>query len=131
MNYQITNSGIRFEFQIDLKAVRHFEAAKYKTVQKEPRLRRSLILAHHLKEMFAQGKAESFSQAGEWLGVSMARLNQVLNLLLLSPNIQEEILFSNNEKIKLVTEHDVREITMTPDWCEQKNIWRELTALSK
>jgi hypothetical protein len=53
-------------------------------------------------------------------GISSARLSQILNLLLLSPQIREAILFSGEMTL---TESAIREITLLPEWEEQAKAW--------
>ncbi|MCA9307522.1 MAG: hypothetical protein KDA16_13400, partial [Phycisphaerales bacterium] len=57
-----------------------------------------------------------------------ARATQIMNLRLLAPDIQEEILYlpltmSGRDAL---TEKRVRPIAVTPDWRVQRAMWREL-----
>ena len=54
---------------------------------------RSLALAHFLGRMIDRGLIADFTQAARMLGVSQPRVTHLMSLLLLSPAIQEEILF--------------------------------------
>jgi hypothetical protein len=53
-------------------------------------------------------------------------LSQILNLLLLSPQIQEKILFSKDLEI---TENAIRQIALLPDWEEQIQSWTNSTKI--
>ena len=60
--------------------------------------------------------------------VSKPRVTQIMNLLLLAPDIQEEILFlqritSGKDPI---TERHVRAITKVSEWSKQRMMWSEL-----
>ncbi|MBN1553550.1 MAG: hypothetical protein JXA11_02310 [Phycisphaerae bacterium] len=57
-----------------------------------------------------------------------ARMTQIMNLLLLAPDIQEEILFlprttSGRDPIR---EHHIRLITTVLDWRKQRRLWKQL-----
>ena len=57
------------------------------------RAARNLALAHYLGRMVERGLIADFTQAARMLGVSQPRVTHLMSLLLLSPTIQEEILF--------------------------------------
>ncbi len=117
-------TAMRFEFTVDLKPVKHPSQPKAKAVQKEPRLRQSLILAHDLQRLFKSGKANSFGQVTTWLHMTHARLSQLLSLLLLAPDIQQEILCDETGKVSGLTERHIRQIAMEPDWQKQRKLWQ-------
>lgn len=58
--------------------------------------------------------------------VSRARLTQIMDLNLLAPDIQEEILFleKSNRTYVTMNERDVRKIAKIPDWNTQRCRWR-------
>jgi hypothetical protein len=49
-----------------------------------------------------------------------------MNLLFLAPNIQEEILFSDEKKVLQLTEHKIRKIPMEVSWAKQREMWNEI-----
>src|SRR5258708_22780518 len=57
------------------------------------RVARQLALAHALQARIASGEFEDQAQIARALGLSPARGSQLFDLLLLSPDIQQEILF--------------------------------------
>jgi len=115
---------MRFEFEVNLKKVHHIEVRKEIKIQKEPSLRRSLILAYQIQELFDNGKATSLKQVATWLHMTYARISQIMNLLFLAPDIQEEILLSDKEAIKDLTEHKIRKIAIEPIWQKQRELWK-------
>ena len=119
------NGFMRFEFQVDFKNVRHI-AAKSKSSQTPSRLCQSLTLSHQLEDLFQTGKAKSFRQASEWLNLTPARLSQILSMKLLSPVIQEKIMFADPKEIDHITENDLREVAVKMDWEEQQREWKKL-----
>ena len=58
-----------------------------------PRISRLLALAHHLQGMLDRGEVKSMAEIARLGHVTRARVTQIMNLLLLAPDIQEEILF--------------------------------------
>lgn len=118
---------MRFEFEVNLKKVRHIPISKEREIKKEPTLRQNLVLAYQLQELFDERKAKNLKQVGEWLHMSHARISQIMNLLFLAPDIQEEILLSDKEVVIRVTEHRIRKIAMEIDWQKQKESWKGLT----
>jgi len=93
-------------------------------IEKEPKLRRNLLLAYHLEKLFAENKAGA-AQAAQWLNMQETKVHQLLNLLLLSPKIQEEILELPNQKICSIPEYKLRPIINEADWQKQGQMWQE------
>jgi len=118
---------MQFEFKIDIKKVYH-ASPQYRMAKviNEPRLRRHLALAYHIERVLFEGKAKDFSQLSDWLHITHPRLIQIVNLTLLAPDIQKEILLSADEKINNLPEYKTREITNEFDWEKQRIIWQKL-----
>lgn len=117
---------LRFEFTVDIRHVRRIRANRKRALQNQSRLCQSLILAHQVNNMLNTGELQGFRQISQWFGFSPARLSQILNLLLLSPQIQEKILFSKDLEI---TENAIRQIALIPDWEEQIQSWTNSTKI--
>ena len=115
--------ALRFEFQVDLKPVRRLKKAK---PQREFAIRQKLILAYQIQDLLDQGKAKSLLQIGRWIGACHSRMSQIINLLNLAPIIQSKILSSNDPKIHLITEFQIRDIAMETDWEKQELLWDTL-----
>lgn len=84
-----------------------------------PRVARLLALAHHYRRLINQGVVRDYADIAGLYNLSRARLTQVMNLTLLAPEIQEEILFSSC----CIKERSVRQVLKTPIWEEQIKIW--------
>ncbi len=97
-------------------------------LQKEPKLRQFLILAYQVQELLNQGKAKSPKQVAEWLNMTRTKMYVLMNMTMLAPSIQEEILFSNNNLIRLIPEYKMNQITREISWHKQKQMWQQLTA---
>lgn len=122
----MANSVLRFEFDVDLKPVRH---KKRPVPKKGFVLRQRLVLAYQIHDLLSQGKAQSLHQIGRWLGSCHARMSQIINLLNLSPAIQQEILLSDDPKIHQITEFHIRDIAMEMEWKKQTAMWKTLLAI--
>ncbi|MFH2002972.1 MAG: hypothetical protein ABIK28_25120 [Planctomycetota bacterium] len=77
---------------------------------------RMLALAHYFSQLIENDTLRGYSRAAVLMGVSRSRLSQIMNLLHLSPHIQESIL-SGNLKIN---EHQLRAVLRLIDWRQQK-----------
>ena len=122
----MANSALRFEFDVDLKPVKH---KKRPVPKKGFVLRQRLVLAYQIHDLLSQGKAQSLHQIGRWLGSCHARMSQIINLLNLAPAIQQEILLSEDTKLHQVTEFDIRDIAMEMDWQKQTAMWKTLLTI--
>ena len=63
---------------------------------------------------------KSYAEAAAKLGITRARLSQVLQLMNLSAQIQEQILLGAIAP----SERRLRSIAAIPDWAEQQARWR-------
>ena len=54
-----------------------------------------LALAHYVERLVEEGGVKSYAEAARQLGVSRARMSQVLNLLNLPPRVQEGLLLGD------------------------------------
>ena len=76
------------------------------------RVARLLALAHHVESLLGSGQLKSHAEAARQLGLTRARMTQVSNLLLLSPEIQERLLTENLR----VAERSLRPVGREPMW---------------
>jgi len=92
-----------------------------------PRVTRLMALAIRLNRLLREGVVGDYADLARLGGVSRARLTQVMNLTLLAPDIQEEILFLPRtvRGRDPITEPDIRPIAAVPDWGKQRRLWRE------
>jgi ParB-like chromosome segregation protein Spo0J len=97
-----------------------------------PRAARALAQAHELKRLLDEDASCHPASLARALGTSRARVSQLLDLLLLAPDIQEEILFLEvpTTRREPVSEHKLRRIVREPDWTEQRRLWRPFRSLT-
>ena len=71
-----------------------------------------IALAHHIEAQIEAGELAGYAEVARSLGLTRARLTQVMNLLLLAPEIQEQLLTGDLR----VTERRLRGVVGEPDW---------------
>ena len=82
------------------------------------RAARLLAFARYIERQIEDGAIPDYAAAARALGVTRARLTQIMNLLLLAPEIQARIV-----KGKLIlTERALRRVVGEPDWAAQPAI---------
>ena len=80
--------------------------------------------------MVVSGQIKDYAEFARLENVSRARITQILNLLLLAPDIQEKILFLP----KTVVGHDpiklkhLQAICLEMDWVRQRMMWARLSS---
>ena len=90
-----------------------------------PRLARLMALAIHFEHLIRTGQVASYAGLARLGHVSRARITQIMNLLLLAPDIQEQVLFlprilHGRDPIHL---QDVQPIALEWDWTKQRCRW--------
>jgi hypothetical protein len=93
-----------------------------------PRIARLMALAIHFGQLIRDGDVRDYADVARLGHVTRARVTQIMNLLLLAPDIQEEILFlpritQGHGEIAL---GQLQRIALTADWQKQRGSWRAL-----
>jgi len=123
----LNGSDLKLEFDIDLKQVRPLNKwHKEKEIEKEPAIRRNLILAYQIQQLIDIGKVLNLKQVAEWLNMIQVRVDQIMNMLLLSPKIQEEIICADNATLAAIPEYKLRSVCNEANWQQQSQLWHEL-----
>jgi len=90
---------------------------------------RRLALAHRIADEIHAGLYADQADVALRHGLTRARLTQLMNLLLLAPDIQEEVLAlefpAGREPI---TERTLRRVFESLVWDDQRVLWREMRA---
>ena len=95
-----------------------------------PRISKLMALALHFADLVARGQLADYATVARLGQVSRARLTQIMNLTLLAPDLQEELLF------RPLTRHNRDGLTISllqplarePDWQRQRVRWARLKA---
>ncbi|MFH1360693.1 MAG: recombinase family protein [Candidatus Omnitrophota bacterium] len=120
--------GIRkYEFPVDIKDLKNQPSfLNQEKINKEPKLKQNLILAHQIQKVISEGRVKDLKQMANCLNMSNIKVYVVMNLLLLAPDIQEEILLDENESLFSVPEYKINEISRQMSWAKQKEMWQVL-----
>jgi len=88
-----------------------------------------MALAIKFHELVNCGEVQDYADLARLGYVTRARVTQIMNLLLLAPDIQETILFFSDGygTHSHLTEPAVRTIAAIPTWPEQRSAFRILT----
>ena len=73
-----------------------------------------LALAHYVEELVESGQVKGYAEAARQLGITRARMSQVMNLLNLPAPVQEELLLG---KVHF-SERNLRARVTTADWAD-------------
>lgn len=93
-----------------------------------PRLTRLMSLAIRFEGLVRSGAVPNYASLARLGKVTRARITQIMNMTLLAPDIQEEVLFlplieRGRDRLPLRL---LQPIALTPDWAEQRRRWAEL-----
>ncbi len=103
------------------------------TTDSVPRVARILALAHHWRGLIRDGVAKDQAALARLVGVSRARVTQVMDLLYLAPGIQEAILFLPAvwEGRSPIGHRDLLAVAGRYLWSEQRSAWTRLRLPAK
>ena len=99
-------------------------AAPLPTARRPAQVARLLALAHHLQRTIDRGAVADRADLAERLQFTRARITQLLDLLLLAPDIQDAILsLEAFDGVEPLSERALRSITHLPSWVDQRTLW--------
>ncbi|AMV31698.1 hypothetical protein VN12_06225 [Pirellula sp. SH-Sr6A] len=95
-----------------------------------PRITKMMALAVRLDHLIKSGQVTDQAELARVGHVSRARLTQIMDLNLLAPDIQEEILFFGGSVTTFAVpiERSARNIAKMTDWSLQRRSWRKSRA---
>jgi hypothetical protein len=93
-----------------------------------PRVARLMALAIRFDQLIHTGQVADYADLARLGHVSRARITQIMNLLLLAPDIQEQILMlpvieRGHDPLRLAP---LQPIALQPDWRKQRRLWKRL-----
>jgi hypothetical protein len=93
-----------------------------------PRVTRLMALAIKFQDMVDRGEVRDYADLARLGHVTRARMSQIMNLLLLAPEIQAELLRPGDVPTTTagVPERDLRAVARLVLWSEQRKVWGEL-----
>ena len=116
--------------QLDPLLLRPQRISKKKPARQEDaiaKITKLLVLAHQIERAVEEGRAGSYADVARSLGLTRARLTQIMALLLLAPSIQQTIL-TQPDRVRHLSERLLRPITREVGWPEQARRFEKLLA---
>lgn len=93
-------------------------------VRRPAKVARMLALAHHLQRLIDQGSVSDRAALGRKLGLTRARVTQLLDLLLLAPDLQVAVLeLEAVDGVEPMVERALRTVTHAGSWADQREAW--------
>ena len=93
-------------------------------VRRPAKVARMLALAHHLQGAIDRGLVADRAAVARKLGLTRARVTQLLDLLLLAPDLQVEVLgLEALDGAEPLSERAVRDVAHAGDWIGQRASW--------
>jgi hypothetical protein len=86
-----------------------------------------LALAHKIQNAIDRGIVKDRAEVARKLGLTRARVTQLLDLTLLAPGIQEQLLFLESmDGLEPMRECVLRAVVNTVVWAEQRVEWSQI-----
>ena len=97
-----------------------------------PRISRLMALAIRLERMLQTGEVDNLTELARLSHVTQPRMSQILNLTMLAPDIQEELLFLPRVTAgkPTINEKMLRPIVSLVNWDQQREMWAEIQPAS-
>lgn len=97
-------------------------------LERIPRISRYMALAIHFEALIRQGIVTDYADLARLGHVTRARVTQIMNLRLLAPELQEELLFLNPDTKQTALKQlaMLQAVTSEPCWQRQRKQWRDL-----
>jgi hypothetical protein len=127
------SASLRYSFSLDRVgagspiALREGTPAR-RVAGNTPRISRLMALAHRFERRLRSGEAANMAALAASRGITRARMTQIMDLLLLAPEIQEALLFLPRtvRGHDAITLRQLRAVCATPVWEEQQARWAEI-----
>lgn len=122
IHFERRGRGSRKELRVGEEVQRPYEPGRI------PRIARLMALAIRFDRLIRDGVVADYAELARLGHVTRARVTQIMNLLMLAPDIQEAILFlpriqHGRDPIRLGR---LQAIALTPDWRKQRRMWQSI-----
>ena len=98
--------------------------AKPEPVRRPAKVAQQLALAHHLQAAIDRGAIADRADVARKLGLTRARVTQLLDLLLLAPDLQAAVLaLEAVDGAEPMAERALRAVAHAGTWAEQRAAW--------
>ena len=100
---------------------------KPEPVRRSAKVARQLALAHHLQAAIDRGAIADRADVARKLGLTRARVTQLLDLLLLAPDLQDAVLaLEAVDGAEPMAERTLRAVAHAGTWAAQRAAWRRI-----
>ncbi len=98
-----------------------------KSLERIPRISRYMALAIHFEDLIRQGVVTDYADLARLGHVTRARVTQIMNLRLLAPEIQEELLELSTDyhRSSHVALRELQAVACTICWLKQRQVWSD------
>ena len=97
-------------------------------VHRPARVAQVLAMAHRLQAAIDRGDYRDRADLARQLGFTRARVTQILDLLLLAPDIQAHVLeLEAVDGVEPLSERVLRPLVRTSAWTKQRELWNDLS----
>ncbi|MBN8604640.1 MAG: hypothetical protein J0M26_26800 [Planctomycetes bacterium] len=102
-------------------------------LERIPRIARYMALAIHFEDLIREGVVTDYADLARLGHVTRARVTQIMNLRLLSPEIQEELLQFEGAKqhFRMPQLKELQRLASDYDWRTQRYEWRRRNTVSE
>jgi hypothetical protein len=89
-----------------------------------------MAVAIRLERLLRTGEVSDVMELARLGHVTQPRMSQILNLTLLAPDIQEELLFLPRLSVGKAPIHEkmLRPVALETDWDKQRSMWSQITS---
>ncbi|MBC7173646.1 MAG: hypothetical protein H5U40_14495 [Polyangiaceae bacterium] len=93
-------------------------------MRRPAKVAQQLALAHHLQDAIDRGAVVDRADVARKLGLTRARVTQLLDLLLLAPDLQDAVLaLEAVDGTEPMAERTLRAVAHAGTWAEQRAAW--------
>jgi hypothetical protein len=120
-------SNVEIEFRLDqaVRMPKEQAGPQQAAPPRIPRIARLMALAIKVQGMVDRGEMRDYAEVARLGHVTRARMTQIMNLLNLAPDIQEQLLFSEESTASArIAERNLRRIASAVYWKEQRRLLR-------
>jgi len=110
--------------RLSSEAPREKAEAKVEPARRPAHVARMLALAHHIQGAIDRRVVADRAEVARKLGLTRARITQLLDLTLLAPDLQVRVLeLEAVDGVEPLTERQVREVVHAGSWAQQRAKW--------
>jgi hypothetical protein len=87
---------------------------------------RTIVLAYQIEQAIRDGRARDYADVARQVGLTRARISQIVALLRLSPAIVETLLLADAGRFPILTERQLRTVLTASDPLTQRDAFKRL-----